>query len=117
MTDQSVQIYDFEPFYEGETCYAANLTLTINGTLHDFTGSKLYMHIRARADSPVISEELTSDDGDMTISGTLVTIIQRDSPLLHGSYVYSILEKMATDSVKRQRFIGKITVLEPPTKI
>jgi len=41
MTDQSVQVYDFEPFYEGETCYAANITLTINGTLHDFTGATI----------------------------------------------------------------------------
>ena len=29
MTDQSVQVYDFEPFYEGETCYAANDVLSI----------------------------------------------------------------------------------------
>jgi len=115
--DESVQIYDFEPFFEGETFLGAELDLYINGSVHDFTGSKLFMQIRVRADSPVIAEELTSDDGDFTIANTVVTMTKRNSLLKHGTYVYSILEQLPTTSDKLQRWIGKVTVLDVATKL
>jgi len=67
MTDQSVQVYDFEPFYEGETCYAANLTLTINGTLPFNAGD-------------VISFYWYTDDTGATIETTPKTATMPTSP-------------------------------------
>jgi len=114
---ETIATYNFKPIKTGATHKGGTIRIYVNGSLFDFSGATVTIHVRAVKDSPVILETLSTAGTSpvLTVSGTSLVMGKRVITLAAGKYVYDM--RIVESGTDIDFYVeGTLTVLQAVTR-